>query len=162
MPRLTQLGVFYRPYMMDTIRKLAQDFELMIFSDGLRELHTKIVEKIDPENKYFSFRLYREHCYQSDKGYFVKDLRVINRPFDSMVLVDNSTCAFGFQLANGVPVIPYTGGEDDTELLLLTEYLQFLLPKPDVRKANREHFKFELYVGAESMQAVYDRVFKAD
>lgn len=147
--------------MMDTIKKLAVDFEIMLFSDGIRDLHTKIVEKIDPENKYFSFCLYREHCYQSDKGFFVKDLRVINRPFDSMVLVDNSTCCFGFQLSNGVPIVPFTGDQSDAELLVLTEYLQHLLNKPDVRKVNREHFKFEQYVGLESMQTVYDRVFKS-
>lgn len=148
--------------MMEVLKKLEKDFELILFTDGLREFHTRIMEKIDPENKIFAFKLYREHCYQSDKGFYVKDLRILNRPFDSVVLVDNSTCAFGFQLANGIPIIPFTGDPKDMELLLLTEYLENLLNKPDVRKVNREHFKYQMYIGLESMQAVYDKIFKTE
>lgn len=146
--------------MMETIAKLSEDFELILFTDGLRELHTKIIEKIDPEEKYFSFRLFKEHCFESSKGFFVKDLRIINRRMEDIVLVDNSTCAFGFQLANGVPIIPYTGDTTDVELLLLSEYLHQLLRYPDVRKPNKEHLKYHLYPGADTVQAVYKRIFK--
>lgn len=145
---------------MECLKKLSSKYELMLFSDGARDVHTKIMDKIDPDNKIFSFKLYREHCYQSQDGYYVKDLRVINRPVESTVLVDNSTCCFGYQLANGVPVLPFTGDQSDVELLMLTEYLEWLMEKPNVRKPNREHFKFHLYVGLENMQAVYNRIFK--
>lgn len=148
--------------MMEIIAQLAEDFELILFTDGLRELHTKIVSQIDPEEKYFSFRLFREHCFESSKGFFVKDLRIINRRPEDIVLVDNSTCAFGFQLNNGVPIVPFTGDRTDVELLLLSAYLKELLHVPDVRKANKEHFKFQQYVGSETLQAVYNKIFKKD
>lgn len=146
--------------MMECLNRLSKKYELMLFSDGLREVHTRIMDKIDPDNKIFSFKLYREHCYQSEDGFYVKDLRVINRTHDSMVLVDNSTCCFGYQLSNGVPIVPFTGDKSDVELLMLTEYLEWLMEKPDVRKPNRDHFKFHMYIGLESMQAVYNKIFK--
>lgn len=139
---------------------LSKDFEIILFTDGQRELHTKILDKIDPLNQLFTFRLFKDHCYQSDKGFYTKDLRVINRQLSSMVLVDNSTCSFGFQLSNGIPIIPYTGDANDCELMLLVEYLQYLRDKPDVRKINREHFKYHLYVGGENVQAVAKKIFK--
>lgn len=148
--------------MMETLTQLAEQFELILFTDGLRELHTKIVSHIDPEEKYFSFRLFREHCFESSKGFFVKDLRIINRRLEDIVLVDNSTCAFGFQLNNGVPIVPFTGDKTDVELLLLSEYLKELLQVSDVRKTNKEHFKFQLYVGSETLQAVYNKIFKKE
>lgn len=146
--------------MLETLQKLSKNFELILFSEGSREIHHKIMSKIDPENELFSFKLYKEQCYQTEKGVFVKDLRVLNRPFCNTVLVDNSTSAFGFQLNNGVPIIPFTGDASDTELLLLAEYLENLLDVPDVCAVNRAHFRFQDYVGCESMEAVYKRVFK--
>lgn len=148
--------------MIETIKKLSEIFELMVFSDGLREVHNRILGKIDPENKYFSFKLYKDHCYMTDQGYFIKDLRVINRPFSSIVLVDNSTCSFGFQLSNGIPIIPFTGDKEDSELLLLGEYLLHLQDSVDVRQTNREMFKFPAYVGCQNLKEAYQKIFKSE
>lgn len=146
--------------MMETLQKLSKNFELIIFSEGLRDVHHKIMNKIDPENELFSFKLYREQCYQSDSGVYVKDLRVLNRPLKHTVLVDNSTSSFGFQLANGVPIVPFTGDRTDSELLLLSAYLEDLLDVEDVTAVNKAHFRFHEYIGCESMEAVYKKIFK--
>lgn len=148
--------------MMETLEKLSKNFELIVFSEGLRDVHHKIMNKIDPENEIFSFKLYREQCYMTEKGVYIKDLRVLNRPHCSTVLVDNSTSSFGFQLGNGVPIVPFTGDPADSELLLLAEYLDNLLDVPDVCAVNKAHFKFSEYVGCESMEAVYKRIFKKE
>lgn len=145
---------------MEVLQKLSKKFELIIFSEGVRDFHHKIMNKIDPENAIFSFKLYKEQCYQTDKGVYVKDLRVLNRPHSSTVLVDNSTSAFGFQLSNGVPIVPFTGDPSDTELLLLAEYLDNLSDVPDVRTVNKAHFRFTDYIGQGSMDNVYNRIFK--
>ena len=47
-----------------------------------------------------------------------KDLRVINRPLKDIVLVDNAPYSYVYQLENGVPIIPYSWG-DDSELASL-------------------------------------------
>lgn len=146
--------------MMEILEKLAEKFELIVFSDGLRDIHHKIMNKIDPDNRIFSFKLYREQCFLSEKGVYVKDLRVLNRPHNSTILVDNSTSSFGFQLNNGVPIIPFIGDQQDTELLVLAEYLESLLDKPDIRQVNKNHFRFQEYIGCDTLEQAYKKVFK--
>eukprot|EP00353_Schmidingerella_taraikaensis_P008644 CAMPEP_0185577010 /NCGR_PEP_ID=MMETSP0434-20130131/7809_1 /TAXON_ID=626734 ORGANISM="Favella taraikaensis, Strain Fe Narragansett Bay" /NCGR_SAMPLE_ID=MMETSP0434 /ASSEMBLY_ACC=CAM_ASM_000379 /LENGTH=65 /DNA_ID=CAMNT_0028194447 /DNA_START=356 /DNA_END=553 /DNA_ORIENTATION=- len=64
--------------------------------------------------------MYREHCFQTEEGIFIKDLRVIkNRDLKDVILVDNSVYSFGFQLDNGVPIIPYFNDPTDQELVYL-------------------------------------------
>lgn len=54
-----------------------------------------------------------------------------------MVLIDNSAHAYGFQIENGVPIIPYYEGETDNEMKDLEKYLFGLLEVKDVRVCNR-------------------------
>lgn len=42
-----------------------------------------------------------------------------------MVLVDNSPISYLYQRDNGIPILPYTGGED-SELLALEKYLELI------------------------------------
>jgi len=56
-----------------------------------------------------------------DKVY-AKDLRIINKDLSRIVLVDNSPFSFLYQFENGIPILPYNGGED-SELLSLEKYL---------------------------------------
>ena len=38
----------------------------------------------------------------------MKDLRILlDRYLDSIVLIDNTAVSFGFQLENGIPIIPF-------------------------------------------------------
>ena len=58
-----------------------------------------------------------------------------------MVIVDNAVYSFGFQLDNGIPIIPYYSDEDDEELFHLIPYLEVLSLSEDVRSKNREAFQ---------------------
>jgi CTD small phosphatase-like protein 2 len=44
---------------------------------------------------------------------YCKDLRIINRDMDSMVLVDNAAYSYATQLDNGIPILPYYHGKAD-------------------------------------------------
>jgi len=52
----------------------------------------------------------------------VKDLRIFEhlRSLSDMVLVDNAVYSFGYQLENGIPIIPFYEDKDDEELLHLS------------------------------------------
>lgn len=62
-----------------------------------------------------------------------------------MVLVDNAAYSYGFQIDNGIPIIPYYEGKEDCELLMLKYYLSKLKTAEDVRDINRETFRLRNY-----------------
>ena len=68
-----------------------------VFTASHREYADAVINLIDPDGTLINFRLYREHCFQTVDGIFIKDLRVIrNRDLKDMILVDNSVYSFGF------------------------------------------------------------------
>jgi CTD small phosphatase-like protein 2 len=70
------------------------------------------------------FRLYREHCIKTPEGIYIKDLRIIeNKSLYDLLIVDNAVYSFGYQLDNGIPIIPfYDDKEHDEELMHLVYY----------------------------------------
>jgi CTD small phosphatase-like protein 2 len=79
-----------------------------------------VLDYLDPKAKYISHRLFREHCWQTEEGVYIKDLRVLrNRDLANVLLVDNAAYSYYFQLENGVPIIPYYDDKTDKELLSL-------------------------------------------
>ena len=59
-----------------------------------------------------------------------------------MVIVDNATYSYGFQLCNGVPILPWYEDMSDKELLHLMSYLRFLANRQDIRAINEKVFKY--------------------
>jgi CTD small phosphatase-like protein 2 len=85
-----------------------------VFTASSQDYADQVIDIIDPTGSLIQFRLYRQHCYATEDGHFIKDLRVIrNRNLADMLLVDNSVHSFGFQLDNGVPIIPYYDDPND-------------------------------------------------
>mmetsp|Transcript_5106 Transcript_5106/g.4669 ORF Transcript_5106/g.4669 Transcript_5106/m.4669 type:complete len:100 (-) Transcript_5106:391-690(-) len=66
-----------------------------------------------------------------------------------MVLIDNAVYSFGFQLENGIPIIPFYNNADDEELLHLVNYIQSLLEFDDMREQNGNIFKLRELEGAD-------------
>ncbi len=97
---------------------------------------------IDPENKYFAHRLYRDNCVLTKEGYYIKDLRILkNRDLKDVVIIDNSVFSFSFHIDNGIPIIPYYADKEDEEMLHLIYYLNCLIGVEDVREQNKEAFE---------------------
>ena len=52
---------------------------------------------IDPNHEFITHRLYRQHCFLTEEGYYVKDLRIFaDRDLKDVVIVDNSVYSFAF------------------------------------------------------------------
>jgi len=81
---------------------------LIVFTASHECYASKVIDYLDPENKLVSHRLYREHCITTDEGVHIKDLRILkNRDLKNIVLIDNAAYSFGYQIDNGIPIIPY-------------------------------------------------------
>jgi TFIIF-interacting CTD phosphatase-like protein len=80
---------------------------MAVFTAAEQTYADMIIDRIDPEKKYFAHRLYRHHCFKVEEVY-VKDLRIIDdRCLEDMVIVDNSILSFASQLDNGVPICSF-------------------------------------------------------
>ena len=51
-----------------------------------------------------------------------------------IVIVDNAVYSFGFQLLNGVPILPYYEDPNDTELYHLIDFMKMLSKSDDMRE----------------------------
>lgn len=72
---------------------------------------------------------------QTEEGVFIKDLRIIkNRNLKDIVIVDNAVYSFGFQLENGIPILPFYDDKKDEEMLHLINYLVCLSRHDDIRE----------------------------
>jgi CTD small phosphatase-like protein 2 len=71
-------GVNIRPYAVELLKEISKNFEVIIFTASHSCYANVVLNYLDPDNKYISHRLFREHCFYTDKLY-VKDLKVLNR-----------------------------------------------------------------------------------
>ena len=131
-----------RPGVVEWLERLAQFYEIAVFTAAERTYATKIIKHFDPNSEYIKHLLSREHCVHVS-NFYVKDLRIISdRKLEDMVIVDNSIVAFAFNLDNGVPINDFRGDEPmDEELIYMTSYLEDIYHYEDIREANIKNFK---------------------
>jgi CTD small phosphatase-like protein 2 len=80
-------------------------------------------------------------------GMYTKDLRIFaDRSLDQLVLIDNASYSYAFQLDNGIPIIPYYDNKQDTQLDSLKNYLRGMIGCKDVRAYNRLDIIFSLSI----------------
>jgi CTD small phosphatase-like protein 2 len=141
------IPLILRPGLFDFLNYAKEKFELIIFTASQKNYADKIIDYIEKEQKYFSLRLYREHCIFIKPGLYIKDLRIFkNRDLKNIVLIDNSIFSFAHQLNNGILVTSFYNDENDYFLYNLKEYLSYCIEDcNDVRIINKEQFKFEEY-----------------
>ena len=92
-----QVYVRKRPHLDKFLQWIAGKFEVTIFTASQQVYAEKLLNLLDPEGRYISYRLYRDSCLNVD-GNYLKDLNVLGRDMSKMVLVDNSPHAFGYQV----------------------------------------------------------------
>jgi len=123
-----------RNHAQEFLETMSNYFYVIIFTSAQKGYADKIIDVLDPQNRFIQDRLYRQNCYncfantpgatqtlaEQDPSLpstiiypYVKDLRIINKPLSEILLVDNSICTYYFQMNNGVPIIPFEGEQDD-------------------------------------------------
>jgi len=96
LPNGAKFGVGVRPYVQQCLEHLEQYYEMAVFTAAEQTYADLIIDRLDSEKKFFSHRLYRQHCFKIDEVY-VKDLRIIrDRPPEDTIIVDNSILSFAF------------------------------------------------------------------
>ncbi|XP_075502641.1 uncharacterized protein LOC142540400 isoform X2 [Primulina tabacum] len=123
-PKINHVTVFERPGLKEFLSQLSEFAELhVLFTAGLEGYARPLVDRIDADNR-FSGRLYRPST------------------ISTTVNVDNNPFSFLLQPLNGIPCIPFSGGQPKDEQLLevILPLLRDLSLQKDVRPILYERF----------------------
>ncbi|CAI5477768.1 unnamed protein product [Closterium sp. Yama58-4] len=150
-----RVTVFERPGLREFLQRASCLGELVLFTAGLEGYARPLVDRIDPDG-LFSARLYRPATVAIGTRQHVKDLGVLGRDLRRTVILDNNPFAFLLQPVNGVPCVPFFGGEgSDRQLLkVLLPLLETLSLHPDVRPFLSTHFRMSLWLRAHGVPVV--------
>jgi TFIIF-interacting CTD phosphatase-like protein len=90
-------NVNLRPFLYESIKKLKEHCEVIIFTSSHHTYANIILDHIDPDKKLFDLRLYRSSCVLSKENLYLKDLRIFSkhRKMKDLILVDNAAYSFG-------------------------------------------------------------------
>lgn len=114
--------VAFRPGVHQFLQDVAPYFEVVTFTASVSVYANKVIEVLDPEGTIITDRLSREHCSEVN-GNRVKDLSLLGRSLDRLVIIDNSPSAYLFQPRNAIPIESWFEDPRDSELIKLTPIL---------------------------------------
>ena len=105
-----------RPGLMQFLTKIRKYYEMVVFTSGTKEYADQIIDVIESDEKYFDYRLCREHTlfYNNE---FIKDLSRIGRPLDKVIIVDNLPQNFRLQKENGIEIKSFFGDDNNDKAL---------------------------------------------
>lgn len=121
-----------RPGAKEFITKVAQVWEIIIFSSRKKELVWRLVDVLDPLKAYVKFVLHRNNCAITQHKRCVKDLAVVQNAGPCALVLDYKPQNVAFSLDHALLALHWNGAEDDSELLTgLAPYLDLLAKQPD-------------------------------
>ena len=129
-----------RPNYREFLEKAAKKFEVVLFTASQAAYANKLMDYIDPGRKLVKYRLFRDSCVNIGENY-IKDLSILGRDPNKIVIVDNAPQAYGYQLSNGIPIRSWYEDKNDNELARVMEFLETLIGKDDVRPLVDSQFK---------------------
>lgn len=78
-----------RPFLQTFLERVAEMFEVVIFTASQSIYAEQVLDILDPEKKYIARRLFRESCIFSD-GSYTKDLTAVGVDLSKIAIIDNS------------------------------------------------------------------------
>ena len=78
-----------RPYLKKFLERVADMFEVVIFTASQSIYAEQLLDILDPDGNLISRRVYRESCIFSD-GSYTKDLTVLDVDLAKVAIIDNS------------------------------------------------------------------------
>ncbi|WP_027893777.1 HAD family hydrolase [Calidithermus chliarophilus] len=141
--------VYWRPYAQHFIASVASWYEVAVWSSAGKLYVERALEALVPPGILLSFVWSRERCTQgydpaTGEHYWIKDLKKLRRRgyrLEHVLVVDDSPEKLERNYGNWVPVRPYLGAADDTELLELIPYLEHLSGVENVRTVEKRYWR---------------------
>ena len=141
-----------RPGAKDFIARVAQDWEVMIFSSRKQEQISSLVDMLDPLKVHIKFVLSRTHCDITGHKRCAKDLSTIqNVNKNGSIIIDYKPQNVAYSIDSAIILMHWNGSEDDNELIPgLAQHLGFLScqtepAKAQLDKSNYAQFLSQIY-----------------
>ena len=149
--REVTIGINIRPHWEEALNKIKNKYHIIAFTASHESYADSVLNHLDPEGKYFEFRLYRCHCVLcivNGMKFYVKDLKIVEDLYDlkDVVIIDNSVLSFAYHLDNGIPISPFYDSKNDNELLDIADFLVKYANENDIRDRLKEVYKLSHYM----------------
>ena len=147
----TKVGINMRPLWKKTLNLIRKYYHIVVFTASHQAYADAVLNYMDPSNKYFKYRLYRNNCtlvdVEGDK-FYVKDLDIFDEYYNlkDIVIVDNSVLSFIYHLENGIPIVPYYNEDKDGSLYVVGLYLLHIYQEDDLREANKKYINLDSFL----------------
>ena len=122
--------ILRRPYALEFIKEMSQYYEIIIYTASIPEYAKNLLNEFDKFN-VISKRFYRYNCIHKD-GIYIKDLKLIGKPFKDLIIIDNNPTSYLYNVDNGLPILSWYGDKQDIELLKFIPLLKYLAKVDDV------------------------------
>ncbi len=121
----TPFGDYFlvRPGVKEFLEEMIKYFEIVIFTSSPKSYADNILDKIDINNEFFSYRLYRKHVIY-ENGNSVKKLDMIGRDLKKIVFVDNLKSNAKYNPDNLYHIKTWSYDINDNELIILKNKLK--------------------------------------
>ncbi|KAK7245575.1 hypothetical protein RIF29_40422 [Crotalaria pallida] len=130
-----------RPGVDEFLASLAENYEVVVFTAGLKEYASLVLDRLD-RKRFISHRLYRDACRNVD-GKLVKDLSETGRDLKRVVIVDDNPNSFEKQPENAIPILPFVDDLRDRELWKLRKFFDGADCYDDMRDAVKHYLAFQ-------------------
>ena len=107
-----------RPFLYNFLNLVKEYYEIITFTAATQRYADPILDAIEiKKGKYFNYRLYRNHCSIINNS-FIKDISLIGRDLNKMIIVDNMQQNFKLQKENGILISSFWGEDSNDKALL--------------------------------------------
>ncbi|KAJ6242456.1 nli interacting factor-like phosphatase family protein [Anaeramoeba flamelloides] len=132
-----------RPFLDLFLEKCSALFEIVVFTASIQNYAEPILDRLDPQRKFFQHRLYRETCLVIF-GNYIKDLSRMNRNLNSIVIVDDMPLSYCLHPQNGIHIEPFVAVDNsDNELMRVLAILSRISKERDLIHALGQFRKSE-------------------
>ena len=163
----TKVGINIRPFWKKTLNLIKKYYHIVAYTASHQAYADAVLNFMDPTNKYFKYRLYRNNCSLVDiegNKFYVKDLDIFDEHYDlkDIILIDNSVLSFIYHLENGIPIVPYYNEDKDGSLYVVGLYLMHIFKEDDLREANKKYINLESYLNEARIRKDLESTFNEE
>ena len=140
-------SIILRPGLRNFLHSLLPYYELIVFTTGLKEYADQIINFIEIEEKYFSYRLYRQNATFVNENYY-KDLNKLGRDLKKTIIVDDKPINIKLQHDNGIIIKPFLVENYNNDYILfdlVRVLIKIAKDKPDDVRESLKIYKDEIY-----------------